>query len=409
MLWVANFNVLAFTGDAQAPDPERPFSFLRLLFGETDDAFGYQFGLAFLWSPFYAIAKLANAVGIETVDGNSVGIAAIALGTSVLVAATCILLLPVLRGLGLRQEGTVLFLSVFGTPLFFYGTVGPGLSHVPEAFLVTAIVLLLYRYLLAESPRLALAIGAVGGYAVTVRFFSAFVVVAVVVGLAFYRHYRGAVTICLAAAASFALLASIPLMLGVTNLTGGYASDTGEAVSQTFAFSPETAIRMLISPHWGMFVWTPITLLGAIGFVLLLRRRRGARPFLVITGGIGLSIILPYAFVPFLTQSYSQRYWTPLFPVIALGLAGLVDVKPKLVIPVAAVAVAWSLVLAFYTAPFTGCRPTESRVRPACEAGAVDFPRRVLNGEVELADYAHSVYHRARLVPLLLPDPFDDG
>ncbi len=404
--WVANFNVLGFAGDAQAPDPERPFSFVRLLFGETDHAFGYQFGLALLWTPFYAVGKLLRAAGVATIDGNSVEIAAITLGTSVLVAATAILLLLLLSSLGVRHRVSVMFLSTFGTPLFFYGTFGPGLSHVPDALLVTAIVLLLFQYLRAASPPLwlAIAIGAVGGYAVTVRIFNGFVVAAVVLGLAVYRRYRGAVTIALSAAGFLGVLVLVPLLLGVSNLTSGYAGSTGQAVSQTFSFSPETVIRMLVSPDWGLFVWTPVTLLGAIGFVVLLRQRPEERPFLVITAGIALSIILPYAFVVFLTQSYSQRYWTPLFPVVALGLAGLVELRPKIVIPAAALAVAWSLVLAFYTAPFTGCRPVAGGVRTACEDGAVDFPRRVANGNIDVADYLDSIYHRARLARLL-----DDG
>ena len=37
------------------------------------------------------------------------------------------------------------------------------------------------------------------------------------------------------------------------------------------------------------------------------------------------------------------------------------------------------------------------------------FPRRVIEGEITPSDYAHAVYHRARLAKLLLPDPFDHG
>jgi hypothetical protein len=215
------------------------------------------------------------------------------------------------------------------------------------------------------------------------------------------------VTIALTAAASFALLVSIPLLLGVSNLTSGYANGTSEAVSQTFHFAPMTVVRMLASPDRGLFVWTPVTLLGAVGLMVLLRRRPQERPFLAISAAAALSIILPYAFVPFLTQSYSERYWTPLYPMIALGLAAVVELKPKVVIPAATLAVAWSLLLSFYTAPFTGC--TTRGNRTACEDGAADFPRRLLTHEIALSDYVHSIYHRGRLVEYLLPDPFDDG
>ena len=394
LLWVANFNDLQFGGD----DADRPFSFLRRMFGETDQAVGYQFGLAFLWSPFYALGKLADAAGLETIEGEPVGIAMIALGTSLLVAVTCIVLLPVLRGLGLPHAGFVLFAGVFGTPLFYYGSFTTGLSHVADTLLFTILVVLVHRYFAAEPPSVWLpaVIGAVGGYAVTVRFFTGFVVVAIVLGLIFYRHYRAAVSTALAAATVFLALAGVARALGVSSPTSGYADNTSSAISGTFSFSPETLPRMFFSGQ-GLFVWTPVTLLGVIGFGVLLRERRDVRPFLAVTAAMGSAIILPYAFISFLTPSYSQRYWTPLFPIVVLGVAALVQLRPRVAFPVVTAAVAWSLALTFSTAPGLGYTDD-----------AFGFPERVISGEITPSGYAHSIYHRARLLHVI-PDPFDDG
>jgi hypothetical protein len=368
------------------------------MFGETDQAVGYQFGLAFLWSPFYALGKLLDAVGLETIEGEPVGIAMIALGTSLLVAVTCAVLFPLLRRLDLPRGGFVLMAGVFGTPFFYYGSFTTGLSHVVETLLFTILVVLLHRYLIAQPRSLWLpaAIGAVGGYAVTVRLFSGFVVAAVVLGLTFYRRYRGAVTTALAATAAFLVLAAVPRALGVSSPTSGYAEDLGSAVSMTVEFSPETLVRMLGSGQ-GLFVWTPVTLLGAIGFVLLLLQRRDVRPFLVVTGAMGLALILPYAFISFLTPSFSQRYWTPLFPLVVLGVAALVQATPRIAVPAVTAAVAWTLALVFYTAPGLGYQDD-----------AFGFPERIISGEITPSDYAHSVYHRARLLHVI-PDPFDHG
>jgi hypothetical protein len=389
-----NFNDLEFGGG----DAERPFSFLRRMFGETDEAVGYQFGLAFLWSPFYAVGKLVKAAGVETIGGQPVGIAMITLGTSLLVAVTCFVLLPVLRRLDLAHAGFALFAGIFGTPLFYYGSFTTGLSHVVDTLLVTTLVVLVYRYSTDgwRSSWLPVLIGAVGGYAVTVRFFNGFVVLAIVIGLAFYRRLRGALVTSVAAAVTFLGLAAVPLSLGVSSLTSGYAPSTQKAVSQTLGFSPETLVRMSVSGR-GLFVWTPVTLLGVVGFILLLHERRDARPFFVITGAIGLALVLPYAFVEFLTPSYSQRYWTPLFPIVVLGVAGLLTKRPKVAGPFTAAAVVWSLALAFYTAPGVGYTD-----------GAFHFPERVVTGEITPSEYAHSIFHRSRLLDLL-PDPFDHG
>jgi hypothetical protein len=226
-------------------------------------------------------------------------------------------------------------------------------------------------------------------------------VLAIVIGLAFYGRIRGAIVASLVAAVTSLGLAAVPLSLGVSSLMSGYfrgtSTSTEEAVSRTLGFSPETLVRMSVSGR-GLFVWTPVTLLGAIGFILLLHERRDARPFFVITGAMGLALVLPYAFVEFLTPSYSQRYWTPLFPIVVLGIAGLLAKNPKVAGPVTAAAVVWSLALAFYTAPGLGYS----------DDSAFHFPERVVTGEIAPSHYAHLVFHRSRLLDLL-PDPWDHG
>lgn len=405
LVWVANFNDLEFGG----ADPERPYSFLRHLFGEppqpelarawgVDEPVAYQFGLALLWSPFYAIGKLVAAAGLETIGGYPAGVAAIALAISALVAVTCVLLVPVLRWLGLGHGGFALFAGVFGTPLFYYGSFASGMSHVPDTLVLTLLVALLARYFRSTLPSrwLPVAMGVVVGYAATVRYFNAFFAAALVIGFACYRQLRPAATVALVSTGTFGLLAAIPLLVGVDNLTSGYAEDSSHAVSRTFGFSPETLIRMLFSDR-GLFVWTPVTLLGLIGFVVLLLGRPDVRPFLVLTGALGLSVVLPYAFVTFLTPSFSQRYLTPLFPVVVLGVAALVQVLPRLAIPAVSLAALWTVSLVFYWSPGLGYS----------SGGASLFPRRVIEGEITPSDYAHAVYHRARLAKLLLPDTFE--
>ena len=106
------------------------------------------------------------------------------------------------------------------------------------------------------SRWLPVAMGVVVGYAATVRYFNAFFAAALVIGFACYRQLRPAATVALVSTGTFGLLAAIPLLVGVDNLTSGYAEDSSGAVSSTPGFSPETLIRMLFSDR-GLFVWTP--------------------------------------------------------------------------------------------------------------------------------------------------------
>ena len=396
-LWVASFNDLEFGGS----DALRPFSFLQRMFGEVDQAAGYQFGLAFLWAPFYALGKLLEAAGVRTAEGQPIGIAAITLGTSMLVAVACALLVPLLRSLRLPHPAFVLVAAVFGSPLFYYGSFTTGLSHVADTLLVTALVVLCFRYFRAERPSLWLpaAMGAIAGYAGTVRFFNGFTGVALVLGLLYYRRLAAAAAAAAAGGATFGLLSAVPFLVGVSSLTSGYARGGSSSVSVVYEFSPENPFLLLFSDRRGLFVWTPVTLLGVLGFLLLLRRRPDVRAFLVVTAGMGLALVLPFVLVRYWAgqAAFSARYLTPLFPLVVLGLAALVQWRPRVVVPAASLLALWSVALAFYGPPGLGFVDRAS-----------GFPRRVIEGEITPAEYVDRIYHRGRY-RAFLPDPVDHG
>ena len=64
---------------------------------------------------------------------------------------------------------------------------------------------------------------------------------------------------------------------------------------------------------------------------------------------MGVAIMCSYSLVAFWdgTWAFSQRFFTPLFPLVVIGLAGLADAVPRFTLVAASVAVAWSLFLAF--------------------------------------------------------------
>lgn len=399
-LWVANFNDLGLGGT----DPLRPLSFLRLMFGEVDRASGYQFGLAFLWSPFYAGGKLLSAAGVPRIGGEPAGIAMIALGTSLLILVICALLVPVLRSMGFRHESVVLLTAVFGSPLLFYGSFNTGLSHAADTLLYTSLVFLLYRYFHSPRPSLWLpaAMGAVAGYAATVRLFNGFAAVAVVIGFAALRRLSDGGVFGVVTAGTFVALSAIPIGLGAS-LTGGYAESTDAAVRGTFAFRPQNVLLMFFSDRNGLFLWAPVTLLGVIGFILLIRQRRDERPFLALTGALALSVVLPFVGVRFWAgQGFSARYLTPVFPLVVLGLAELVRRTPRVAIPLALLAASWTVALVFMGPSGVG-RVTSER------GGASWLVRDFVTGRVTPTEYAHSVYHRGRISRDLLSDPVDHG
>ena len=108
--------------------------------------------------------------------------------------------------------------------------------------------------------------GVVVGYAATVRYFNVFFAAALVIGFACYRQLRPAATVALVSAGTFGLLAAIPFLVGVDNLTSGYGRrDSGNSDAwsvRTFGFSPRDTDPHACSPTRGLFVWTPVAFFG---------------------------------------------------------------------------------------------------------------------------------------------------
>ena len=260
-LWVANFNDLEFGG----ADPERPYSFPRHLFGEptqpelarawgVDEPVAYQFGLALPWSLFYAIGKLSRQQAWrrsgDTQRASRPSRSRSAPSSLSPAFCSCRYCAGSDSATGLRPS-----LGCSERPSSTTAVSRPACRTSPTLVL-TLLVALLARYFRSPLPSrwLPVAMGVVVGYAATVRYFNAFFAAALVIGFACYRQLRPAAR-SPRSTGTFGLPAAIPLLVGVDNLTSGYAEDSSGAVSSTFGFSPETLIRMLFSDR-GLFVWT---------------------------------------------------------------------------------------------------------------------------------------------------------
>lgn len=388
LIFAANFNYgFLWGGDAQVP-----YAFVRRLFGADVHAVGYQFGLAFFEAPWYALGKVVEAAGVSTIRTHPTPEAAVALGAAVYVGLTAALAYATLRALRIRYPALAAGIALFGSPLFFYGTFSPGQTHAVDTLLSTSLAgLVLLGFRRGWSDRIALATGAVVGAAASVRWFEATLGCGLVLALLLFRRYRPAALVSGAAALLLALLLAVPLGLGIHVFAGGY--ETG-----LLHWSPASPLNMLLTLRRGLFVWTPVTALAVVGYALLARRRPDARPFLVTLGLMALALFCAQALVPFWDAgwSYSQRYFTSLFPLFAVGIAGLLEVRPRLAGAASAAAIAWSLFLclAMVTLPF-----------PSSGSGGVGTLVH-LAGRQSFGSYTYGVYRLSHLRFLLPYKPF---
>jgi hypothetical protein len=295
------------------------FVFLRRLLGENQPlGVAYQFGSSFWNAPFYLV-------------GRSLGDGEIAIGVASATAAflTLFFAWKLLRALALPHGPVLLFAAFFGTPLWFYVYFEPSYTHAVDALLITSVMYLLLRaHLGSETPTLLL-LGACLGVLPAVRYANASFAFAVLAGLPFVIPRRSALYVIGAAMSSAALVFLIPVAASIPY--GGPPAALNAPGSHP-SFDPWVPLKMLFSFHRGLFAWTPVTAVAAVGFVLLCTGRGEHRRPLRLVGIASVALVCVHVAWGDAWDggfSFSARFLAGLFPVYTLGLAEVVRRRPR--------------------------------------------------------------------------------
>jgi hypothetical protein len=343
------------------------FNLLQRFFGEhPDSAFAYQFGSDVWNAPFFLVGKVFTEVFGFQPKTFHVSFEEI----SMMVAANAALVTTlyfgwrILRELDLPRGPGVLFATVFGSPLFYYVIFEPASKHAADTLIITVATFLVLRLLVEGGQQNAVALGALAGVSLNARYVNVAFFLVVLGVLLMYRRrqalYATAATV-LAGTAVFVLPALrgisyfVPTYFPKSQAVGRLALGAHPIVAATSnplnGFDPLIPLKMLFSIHRGLFLWTPLTALAVVGFILLLRQTHEA------TRRRFLSTLLLAAVALLLVHTiwgqwdggfaFSQRFLTSLFPLFLIGVAELRRRLGLFVFPALLVCVAWSLAVAF--------------------------------------------------------------
>jgi len=335
------------------------FTFLRRLFGADQAGVAYQFGSAFWNAPFYLASQLVAARG--ELDRFHAGEIGVNVASNVAMILCLYLGWLILRELELPRGPAVLLLTLFGTPLFYYGVESTSYKHAADALYVTAACWFALRATRPAARRLDyVAAGACLGLAVVTRYANAAILISIVGVFAILRLRRAATWIGATTVATVAVLLLVPVVRHIpygqpTNLYALGASSGIDPVLHNSQCSATAPVKMLFTLHRGLFIWTPLTLLATVGYVLLVRRDHRHRPFLAALGVSALALLLAHSLWGRQWDgggSFSQRFLTALFPFFLVGTAGLLQRAPRLGLALAIPCALFSLWigLVFYTA-----------------------------------------------------------
>ena len=341
---------------------------------EEPTATGYRLnsapiGSALLWAPFYAgadvVVLVARALGSTVVrDGFAYPyVFAVCLGSLIWGLAGLALVYRLCRAYTSRfAAGTAVIGLWFASPLVFYVYVTPPMAHANSLFAVALFLFLWHRIRRADvrvGPWAVL--GASAGLMVLVRELNwLFVsIVAVEELLALWR--QASVAPSLRAALATRLVPRLPGYLAfagtlalmalpqfaVYSILNGTLGPTPFVVEK-FSWWPWHAGEVLFSGFHGLFSWTPITLVGALGLWAV---RRDDRPLAISLATIFVVQVLVIGSYDtwWGGASFGARRFINCTPIFALGLAALVERvqlrMPRVIVPALLALIGWNLAL----------------------------------------------------------------
>ncbi|OGO05934.1 MAG: hypothetical protein A2Y73_04800 [Chloroflexi bacterium RBG_13_56_8] len=298
----------------------------------------FPFGSAILWIPFYRLGlwvgqtdwyalRIAPAVDLAAylrLQGADfwAGLA-LTVGTNLMALASVYLAMDIARRHVSLLAASLAAISVFlGTPMIYYSTIEPTMSHVPAVFCITLVYWLFFRFGIyhrsedRERPGIWLLIGLALGLATMVRWQLLLSGIPLGIVLLYQNRWRSLATFCL----GVALLAwTIPWswyhMFGKPLVVPAN-------VDRPWAFlvGPQNLLKVWFSSRHGLFNWSPIVALGMLG-ALFACQRHPQTAFVLLGAFLVQSLISASVADWWAGWSFGMRRMVELYPLYVMGLA----------------------------------------------------------------------------------------
>jgi len=288
----------------------------------------FPYGSAFLYLPSYWMASAANRLPMFHINDSyfmqhqgatfPYGFF-LMLGTNLFALLAVVLAFFSAAGLSSRGAALLSSLALFlGTPLLYYATIEPYMSHVPGTLLTALIVYILVRH--RQHAASWFFVGLLLGMALLVRWQLA--LYAIPIGL--LALAKGQWRKLLLLSVGFLLLAwHLPYswwrMFGSPWVVP--AAIQGQ---QAFLSGPVYIREVLLSPQRGLLLWSPLTILALFGLAILFRTHRA----------LSVTMILMFLLQVLMNASlfdwgggwaFGMRRMTELYPVWVIGLSTVVQ------------------------------------------------------------------------------------
>ena len=291
-------------------------------------------GTALLWLPAFlaahAAATVASWIGDASNDGFGVLYQSAATSTSYVAGVIALVLIE--RLLRRRHNAALAFVAVIGiwlaTPLRFYMVANPFMSHAASVLAATAFTLAWLRARRHGTARGWMLAGAAGALLALVRVQDAVLLMPALLDLLLGPPPEGDAPAEAQGVPSRARLAgaflALPVVAGLAQLLVWVALYGGRFLDVVLAQNlvgggASHVLDVLFAARHGLFTWTPVYLVCALGWVLLARREWRLALFCLV--GFALAVLVNASIQDWWgSHAFGQRRLLCLTPLFAIGL-----------------------------------------------------------------------------------------
>ena len=304
---------------------------------ETSASSGFmQSGCAYFNAPFYLAAYAVEHVFNKkwSFNGITLRTAAINLASNFYVILSILIAARILRRLKFRHVVIPITSVLFSTSVFVNAVVMPSYNHSVDVFINT-----LFIYLFIENeeslPAKSFWLGVLYVIAILIRYFNFVLIVPVVI---YYFNKREFKKISFFIVGILSVAWIIPLIFYIYNgsmfspFVGPKFSEW--TISHTITLYPKYFFEIFVHPIGGIFVWSPVLILSAVGLLIMSNDKRH---WGYIFGGVWCLHTMMNGLIPswHAGWSFSIRLLSGLFPIYIIGIAAMLEkYGNKVVIPV---------------------------------------------------------------------------
>ncbi|MDD5617537.1 MAG: hypothetical protein PHG69_00445 [Candidatus Omnitrophica bacterium] len=292
----------------------------------------HQSGCAYFNALFYIPAYLIEKLLPIKPNFNGITLRQISINLASNFYLLCSILLTVkiLKRLNLKNIILPVVSILFSTSAFTVAVITPSFHHTVDIFVNTLFIYLLLKYGDEGNAKSFFWLGLLYVIAILVRYSNFILIIAAIIYFAALKKYKNIKYILLG---TISIIWIIPLLFFIYNGSIFHpfvrSKGTIAILKGCTPLIPIHSLKYLIHPLHGIFIWSPPTILSAIGLLIFTKTKEKISYLLVL---IWVLLLFLYGYVSFWHAgwSFSNRYLVNLFTIYVIGLSFFLEKNKRM-------------------------------------------------------------------------------